>query len=66
MTGQEYAPFEHAAAHRYAEAMVEGGYWPPSGSYERARDVHAKLLPQGEATPDHHLFVIESPAELMP
>jgi GNAT superfamily N-acetyltransferase len=66
MTAQEFASWEDADAHRYAEAMVGAGYWPPGGSYERGKDVHAKLLPQGVETPDHHFFVIESPAEPTP
>ena len=64
MTIEEFTSYEEADAHRYAEAMVGAGYWPPVGAFERAQAVHARLLPQGLETPDHFFFVIESTADL--
>jgi RimJ/RimL family protein N-acetyltransferase len=66
MTAQEFVVWEDDDAHRYGAAMVEAGFWPPGDSYQRGKDVHAKLLPQGVETLDHHLLVIESPAEPSP
>ena len=66
MTAPEFVVWEDDDAHRYGEAMVQAGFWPPAGSYQRAKDVHAKLLPRGVETPDQHLLVIESPAEANP
>jgi GNAT superfamily N-acetyltransferase len=66
MTAQEFVAWEDDDAHRYGDAMVEAGYWPPGDSYRRGKDVHAKLLPQGVETLDQHLFVIEAPAERAP
>jgi ribosomal protein S18 acetylase RimI-like enzyme len=66
MTEEEFVPYEDDDAHRYAQAMVSAGYWSAEGALERAKETHAKLLPQGVSTKDHLFFVIEQPPELIP
>jgi ribosomal protein S18 acetylase RimI-like enzyme len=59
MTPEEFIPYEDADAHQYAENMVRAGFWPAEGSFNRAKDIHSKLLPDGVPTKDHLFFVIE-------
>lgn len=42
----------------YAHDNVSAGRWPAAGALERARSEILALLPQGLATPDHHLLEI--------
>lgn len=58
MTGQRYASFLEEAVADYAEQNVSAGRWSVEGALERSRQEHARLLPQGIATPDQHLFTI--------
>jgi ribosomal protein S18 acetylase RimI-like enzyme len=56
MTDEEFAAFLREAVVTYADAHVEAGSWPAEGAHERSVEEHARLLPQGLATPGHHLY----------
>lgn len=57
MTGEEFAAYEQAGIASYAESHVRNGIWPAETALERATKEYAKFLPQGLATPGHHLRV---------
>lgn len=59
MTPEEFIPYEDADAHHYAENMVRAGFWSPEGAFDKAKNIHANLLPEGVLTNDHLFFVIE-------
>jgi ribosomal protein S18 acetylase RimI-like enzyme len=61
MTPEEFGPYEDADAHRYAEGMVKAGCWSADGAFKRAKEAHARLLPEGLKTEDQFLLVIEAP-----
>lgn len=56
MTSEEYAAYHRDAVQAYAEAHVSARSWPPDGARQRAIDEYAELLPEGAATPGHHLY----------
>ncbi len=58
MNERAFRAFLHAAVENYAEENVSAGRWPVDGARERSQESFAQLLPQGPATPDHHLFEI--------
>ena len=58
MTDTEYADFLAFAVPDYANEHVRAGDWPLEGSVERSAAEFDELLPNGAATPDHHLFTI--------
>ena len=43
---------------QYAQENIKAGYWTESEAMEKSRSSHARLLPQGVATPNQHLFSI--------
>jgi ribosomal protein S18 acetylase RimI-like enzyme len=47
----------------YANEKVAAGNWPLEGSLERAQEEYQKLLPDGLATPNQHLYSIERDGE---
>ena len=57
MTSEEYVAYHHDAVLAYAEAHVSAQSWPAHGARQRAIDEYAELLPEGVATPGHHLYV---------
>jgi len=59
MTPEEFIPYEDADAHHYAENMVGAGFWSSEGAFQKAKNLHANLLPDGVHTKDHLFFVIE-------
>ncbi len=59
MTPEEFVPYEDTDAHHYAENMVRAGFWSPEGAFNKAKQIHANLLPAGVHTKDHLFFVIE-------
>lgn len=63
MTAQRYPSFQEEAIADYAEQNVASGRWPAEGALERSRRDHEKLLPQGLATPDQHLFTIHDDSD---
>ena len=66
MTRDEFAIYEDREVHRYARANVEAGYWDPQEALRRAREAHARLIPQGLETPDHHFFILEETSTYAP
>jgi GNAT superfamily N-acetyltransferase len=58
MTPDQLQAFIEEDSPRYAAENVRAGFWPESGSLERAREAYERFLPQGIDTPGHHLFVI--------
>jgi ribosomal protein S18 acetylase RimI-like enzyme len=56
MTPEEYAEYHRDAVLVYAEAHVSAKSLPPEGARQRAIDEYAELLPEGAATPGHHLY----------
>ena len=59
MTPEEFIPYEDADTHHFAENMVRAGFWSTDGAFDKAKELHARLLPEGIHTPDHLFFVIE-------
>jgi ribosomal protein S18 acetylase RimI-like enzyme len=59
MTPEEFIPYEDADAHHYTENMVKAGFWSAEGAFQKAKDIHTDLLPDGTHTKDHLFFVIE-------
>ncbi|WP_279627574.1 GNAT family N-acetyltransferase [Amycolatopsis pretoriensis] len=56
MTSEEYETYHRAAVLAYAEGHVSAKSWPAEGARQRAIDEYAELLPEGVATPGHHLY----------
>ena len=44
----------------YAESNVESGRWDASDAMEKSEKSYRDLLPDGLATPDHHIFELFS------
>jgi ribosomal protein S18 acetylase RimI-like enzyme len=59
MTADEFVPYEDADAHHYAENMVRAGFWSLEGAFDKAKSIHANVLPEGVHTRDHLFFIIE-------
>ena len=59
MTPEEFVPYEDADVHHFAENMTQAGFWSTDEAFDKAKDLHARLLPKGIHTPDHLFFVIE-------
>lgn len=59
MTEAEFALFEERDIRAFADEQVKAGFWPASDAIDRARQAHARLLPQGLATKDHYLYTIQ-------
>lgn len=51
--------YTHAVA-QYARENVASGRWPAEGAPARAEEGFHRLLPQGLATPDQHLFTLHT------
>lgn len=63
MPPEAFGPVMQTAIASYAQENVQAGRWPAEGALERAHADFLALLPQGLATPDHHLFqVLAAPA----
>ncbi|MFB9905362.1 GNAT family N-acetyltransferase [Allokutzneria oryzae] len=56
MTDEEYVAFERETIASYAALSVESGKWAEELALGLAEAEHAKLLPDGPATPGHHLY----------
>lgn len=56
MTSEEYAAYHRDAVLACAEAHVSAKSRPADGALQRAVDEYAELLPEGVATPGHHLY----------
>lgn len=58
--GDEYDRFLERSKREYAEELAENFGVPFEAGREKAAQVYDELLPDGLATPDQHLFVIET------
>lgn len=61
MGQREFEAWQAAEIPRHARAQVEAGLWTEAESLQRARAAHHALLPQGLATPGHHLVRLVAP-----
>ena len=57
MTPAEFEAFKEQAIRKYADENVRAGYWHSSEAIRRSTEAHQKLLPDGIATKDHHVFI---------
>jgi ribosomal protein S18 acetylase RimI-like enzyme len=58
MTMPEFAAFQERDIQEYARDQVRAGNWSEPESLQRSRQEHARLLPKGLRTKDHHFFTI--------
>jgi GNAT superfamily N-acetyltransferase len=58
MTEAGYARFMAASTAGYAQDKIAAGQWTAETALARSQAEFAGLLPQGLATPEHHLFDI--------
>jgi ribosomal protein S18 acetylase RimI-like enzyme len=63
MRPEVFAEYLISSVAGYAEGNVSSGRWPADGAVARSRIEFQELLPQGLATPDHHLFEIRESAQ---
>ena len=59
MTDDEFALFLAQNIPDYAAEKVKAGNWTPEEAAQHSADDHAKLLPEGLATPNQHIYTIE-------
>jgi ribosomal protein S18 acetylase RimI-like enzyme len=59
MSPEYFENFLAFAIKVYADDKVLAGSWPEAQALERSRAEHAQLLPEGLASPTHHLFEIK-------
>ena len=57
-TEKEFQAYLKEGTARYAEVNVKAGYWKKTEALKKSIETHNQLLPQGLATPGHHLFTI--------
>ena len=58
ITQAEFDAWLPRAIVEYAQEHVVDGRWSEEEAVEKSRAEHEKLLPQGLATPEHHLWTI--------
>jgi ribosomal protein S18 acetylase RimI-like enzyme len=58
MTAARFEAWLPSAIESYAHENVVSGRWSEAEAMQKSREDHAKLLPQGVNTPDHHLWSI--------
>ncbi len=58
MTAEEFGSYLERAIPEYADMHLRAGNVEPENSLKRAQKDYADLLPQGLATPRHHLFTV--------
>ena len=58
MTAEQYRAWLPAAVAGYAQENVVSGRWLEGESLQHSREEFERLLPQGVATADHHLWCI--------
>lgn len=61
MTEAAFQRFWQASVADYAREKVTAGQWPAETAPAQSANEFAHLLPQGLATPDHHLYEIICP-----
>jgi hypothetical protein len=59
MSKAELEEYYRQDVQKYAEENVKAGYWTQGEAFEKSISTHQKLLPQGLATRNHYLFMIE-------
>ncbi len=59
MTEGEFEAYLARDIATFAEVMVKAGYWNAPSALDKSRAAHQRLLPEGLATGDHHIFTIE-------
>ncbi len=59
MTEEEFRVFLAQSVPEYAAEKVKAGNWTPEEALDRSRNDHAKLLPEGLASPNQYLYTIE-------
>jgi ribosomal protein S18 acetylase RimI-like enzyme len=57
MAADEYPAWEALMVAEYARFQVEVGHWDAAGARQQALDNTRQLLPDGVATPGHHLWI---------
>ena len=62
MTQKQFERYLDAAIAGYADEKVQAGNWSAAEALARSRQEFLKLLPQGLATPNQHLFAITGDA----
>lgn len=60
LRADEYADFFETAVAAYAHDNVQSGRWSAADAAALSRDETARLLPDGAATPGHHLFAMHA------
>lgn len=60
MTTEELGPYLEEVIPEYAADHVRDGQWTPEESQGEARREIAELIPQGLATPGHHVYTIHA------
>jgi ribosomal protein S18 acetylase RimI-like enzyme len=58
MTEVEFTAYEERSRAQYAAQIVAAGELAPDAAAERAEADFARLLPEGSATPDAHLWTV--------
>jgi ribosomal protein S18 acetylase RimI-like enzyme len=58
MTQEQFEAWLPGTIEGYAKEHVATGRWSKDEAIGKSRDEHEKLLPQGVATPDNHLWFI--------
>ena len=59
MTESEFQAYLQTAVREYAEEHVRAGNWHPADALEKSEKEFQKILPNGPATPDQYLYMIE-------
>jgi ribosomal protein S18 acetylase RimI-like enzyme len=66
MTAAQFEAWLPTAIETYASENVRNGRWSEDEAMQKSRDEHDKLLPDGVATPDHHLWSIVRTSDRQP
>lgn len=61
LSADQYQEWRKESLMSYAAEKVEAGNWPEEEARERAEKSFQELLPEGQATPHHHLYAIWAP-----
>ena len=62
MPAASFPAFLEAAIAGYAEQNVASGRWPAESALELSKAEHQRLLPDGLASKDNHIFEVRDPA----
>ncbi|HYM67224.1 MAG TPA: GNAT family N-acetyltransferase [Patescibacteria group bacterium] len=66
MTPAQYDAWLPGAIADYADENIVSGRWSKEEAEERSREEFARLLPQGVATPEHHVWSIVRASDRTP